>query len=99
MGAVRAGVGREIAHEAIKEHAVAGALAMREQGAERNELLDSLAADERIPLDLAELEALMADKLSFTGAAADQVGTVVGRIEEIVKQHPEAAAYAPGSIL
>ncbi len=48
MGAVRAGVGRELAHEAIKENAVASALAMREQGAERNELLDKLAADERI---------------------------------------------------
>ena len=69
MGAVRAGVGREVAHEAIKENAVASALAMREQGAERNELLDKLAADERIPLDRAQLDALMADKLSFTGAA------------------------------
>ncbi len=77
MGAVRAGVGREVAHEAIKENAVASALAMREQGAERNELLDKLAADERIPLDRAQLDALMADKLSFTGAAADQVA--VGR--------------------
>ena len=33
MAAVRGGVGREQAHEAIKEHAVAVALAMREQGA------------------------------------------------------------------
>ena len=32
MAAVRAGVGRETAHEVIKEHAVAAALAMREQG-------------------------------------------------------------------
>lgn len=99
MGAVRAGVGREVAHEAIKENAVASALAMREQGAERNELLDKLAADERIPLGRAQLDELMADKLSFTGAAADQVASVVSRIEEILKQHPEAAAYAPGAIL
>jgi adenylosuccinate lyase len=99
MGAVRAGVGREVAHEAIKENAVASALAMREQGAERNELLDKLAADERIPLDRTQLDALMADKLSFTGAAADQVTAVVARIEEIVKQHPEAAGYTPGAIL
>lgn len=99
MGAVRAGVGREEAHEAIKENAVASALAMREQGAERNELLDKLAADARIPLDKAQLDALMADKLSFTGAAADQVASVVARIEGIAKQHPQAAAYTPGSIL
>ncbi|MGV9706085.1 adenylosuccinate lyase [Streptomyces sp. NPDC003483] len=99
MGAVRAGVGREVAHEAIKENAVASALAMREQGTERNELLDKLAADERIPLDRAQLDALMADKLSFTGAAADQVAVVVARVEEIVKQHPRAAGYTPGAIL
>ena len=99
MGAVRAGVGREVAHEAIKENAVASALAMREQGAERNDLLDKLSADERIPLDRAGLDALMADKLSFTGAAADQVAAVVARVEEIVKQHPEAAGYTPGAIL
>ena len=34
MAAVRAGVGRETAHEVIKEHAVAVALAMREKGAD-----------------------------------------------------------------
>lgn len=99
MASVRAGVGREEAHEAIKENAVASALAMREQGAERNELLDKLAADSRIPLDRAQLDELMADKLSFTGAASDQVATVVARIEALLKQHPEAAAYTPGAIL
>jgi adenylosuccinate lyase len=99
MGAVRAGVGREVAHEAIKENAVASALAMREQGTERNELLDRLAADERIPLDRAQLDALMADRLSFTGAAAGQVAEVLRRIEDVTKAHPVAAAYRPGAIL
>ncbi|MCT2593959.1 adenylosuccinate lyase [Streptomyces sp. N2-109] len=98
MGAVRAGVGRESAYAAIKEHAVAAALELR-QGAERNELLDKLAADGRIPLDRGQLDALMADRLSFTGAAADQVAAVAARIEEVAKRHPEAAAYTPGSIL
>ncbi|MDJ0344052.1 adenylosuccinate lyase [Streptomyces sp. H10-C2] len=99
MGAVRAGVGREIAHEVIKEHAVASALAMREKGAERNELLDRLAEDERMPLDRAQLDALMADRLSFTGAAAGQVAAVVQRIAEVAERHPKAAAYTPGAIL
>ncbi|MGB3895662.1 MAG: adenylosuccinate lyase, partial [Mycolicibacter sinensis] len=52
IAAVRAGMGREAAHEVIKEHAVAVALAMRERGAEPD-LLDRLAADERLPLDRA----------------------------------------------
>ncbi|MFE7135861.1 adenylosuccinate lyase [Streptomyces sp. NPDC057638] len=92
MASVRAGVGREVAHEVIKEHAVASALAMRE-GSDRNELLDRLAADDRIPLDRAALDALMAQRLSFTGAAAAQADAVVARIQEVVARHPEAAAY------
>ncbi|MFI7442915.1 adenylosuccinate lyase [Nonomuraea indica] len=98
MAAVRAGVGREQAHELIKEHAVASALAMRSQGA-ANELLDRLAADERFPLDRAELEALLADRVSFTGAAADQVRAVSLQVGEVVAAHPAAAAYRPGAIL
>jgi adenylosuccinate lyase len=99
MGAIKAGVGRELAHEVIKEHAVASALAMREQGTVGNQLLDRLAADPRLPLDRADLDALMADRLSFTGAAASQVAAVTSRIDEIAKQYPAAAAYTPGAIL
>jgi adenylosuccinate lyase len=99
MAAVRAGVGREAAHEAIKEHAVASALALREKGGERNELLDRLARDERIPLDRARLDTLMADRLSFTGAAAAQVAAVVERVGEVTARYPDAASYTPGAIL
>jgi adenylosuccinate lyase len=99
MAAVRAGVGRETAHEVIKEHAVAAALAMREQGVDHNDLLDRLAADERLPLDRAALDRLLTDRLSFTGAAAEQVGAVVAQIEEVVAQYPAAAAYTPTPIL
>ncbi|MEV5558420.1 adenylosuccinate lyase [Nonomuraea wenchangensis] len=98
MAAVRAGMGREQAHELIKEHAVAAALAMRSRGA-ANELLDLLAGDERFPLDRERLDGLLADRVSFTGAAADQVEAVTQRVAEIVAEHPEAAAYRPGAIL
>ncbi|MFF2377919.1 adenylosuccinate lyase [Streptomyces xiamenensis] len=98
MAAVRAGVGRETAHEVIKEHAVASALRLRE-GGERNELLERLAADDRIPLGAAELAALMADRLSFTGAAGEQVAAVVAAVEAVAERHPKAAAYTPGAIL
>ncbi|MFF0387133.1 adenylosuccinate lyase [Kitasatospora sp. NPDC004615] len=98
MAAVRAGVGRETAHEVIKEHAVAAALAMRE-GARENTLVPALAADTRIPLDHDAIDALLADRLSFTGAAAAQVGELVRRIEAVAAAHPEAAKYAPGDIL
>ncbi|RLK60394.1 adenylosuccinate lyase [Actinokineospora cianjurensis] len=99
MASVQAGVGRETAHEAIKEHAVAVALAMRERGAADNDLLDRLAADDRIPLDRAALDALLADRLPFTGVAGAQVAEVAKRVEAVLARFPEAAAYAPGAIL
>jgi adenylosuccinate lyase len=99
MGAVRAGVGREVAHEAIKEHAVAVALAMREQGAPGNDLLDRLAADGRLPLDRAALDALVGEPLSFVGTAVAQVGTFVEQVAAIVSRHPGAATYRPEPIL
>ena len=99
LAAVRAGVGRETAHEAIKEHAVAVALSMREQGTPDNDLLDRLATDTRLGLDRNTLGRLIDVPLSFTGAAAAQVETVVARVNEVIAVHPEAAAYDPAAIL
>lgn len=98
MAAVRAGMGRESAHELIKEHAVASALAMRE-GSGGNELIARLGADERFPLQRAQLEALLGEPLSFTGAASAQVEAVVERVARVVARYPQAAAYRPGAIL
>ncbi|GGJ89506.1 adenylosuccinate lyase [Pilimelia anulata] len=99
VAAVRAGVGREVAHEAIKEHAVAVALAMREKGAVDNDLLDRLAADERLRLSRDAVEALVGDRAAFVGAAPAQVAAVVARVESVLAAHPAAAAYSPAEIL
>jgi adenylosuccinate lyase len=99
MAAVKAGVGRETAHEAIKEHAVAVALRMREQGQRDNDLLDRLAKDERIPLDRAALDDLLADPTAFVGTAEDQVTRFAAKVQSLVEAHPEAATYTPGAIL
>ncbi len=99
MAAVRAGVGRETAHEVIKEHAVGVALAMREKGQPDNDLVARLAGDERLGLPAGALDGLLADPLRFTGAATAQVAAVVNRVQQIVDAHPDAAAYTPGAIL
>jgi adenylosuccinate lyase len=99
VGAVRRGVGRETAHEAIKEHAVAVALAMREKGAPENDLFDRLAADSRLGLTRAEIDALVADRSAFVGAAPAQVASIVAQIAEVVADNPDAQRYAPAPIL
>jgi adenylosuccinate lyase len=98
IAAVRAGMGRETAHAVISEHAFAVALAMREKGT-GNDLLGRLADDPRLPLDRADLDALLADRLPFTGAAAEQTATIVAEVATLVSRHPDAAAYKPGPIL
>jgi adenylosuccinate lyase len=98
MAAVRAGVGRETAHEVIKEHAVAVALEMR-QGLAVNDLFDRLAGDPRLGLSRAQIDALVAAPIEFTGAAVAQVQEVVRRVDEVAKAHPDAASYSPGAIL
>ena len=99
MAAVRAGVGRETAHEVISEHAVGVALAMREKGRTENDLVARLASDERLGLPAGVLDDLLAEPLRFTGAATAQVAAVVARVQGIVDVHPEAAAYTPGAIV
>ena len=99
VAAVGKGVGREVAHEAIKEHAVAVALAMREKGAGENDLLGRLAADGRLRLSRAEIDALVADPARFTGAASAQVAVVAQRIAEMVARYPAAGTYTPGPII
>ena len=98
MAAVRAGVGRETGHEAIKEAAVGTALDMR-QGQVENDVFDRLARDERLGLRRDQITALVAEPIDFTGAAVAQVQAVCRAVEELVRRHPDAAAYAPGAIL
>ena len=99
VAAVQRGVGREVVHEVIKEHAVAVALAMREEGRVDNDLLDRLAADDRLPLDRAALDDLLADPAAFVGAAPRQVAAFARTVEEWTSRFPEAAGYTPGDIL
>jgi adenylosuccinate lyase len=99
VAAVRRGVGRETAHEVIREHAVAVALEMREKGAAGNDLFDRLAVDGRLGLSRAEIDALVTDPAEFTGTASAQVAAVARRVAAVVAAHPVAAAYAPPPIL
>ena len=99
VAAVQAGMGREEAHEVIKEHAVAAALALRVEGVVETDLLDRLAVDRRLPLDRATLDSLVGDPSVFAGNASAQVAAVVERVAVVVAARPRAAAYDPEPIL
>jgi len=97
--ATRRGLGREVAHAVIKEHALAAARALRESDTPGNDLLDRLGADARLGLSRAELESLVGGPETFTGAASTQVRAVVDRIAAIVALHPDAGHYTPAPIV
>ena len=89
MEAVQKGAGREQAHEAIKEHAVATALSLR-AGQPENDLPKRLAEDTRFPLSSAEITGVLERSRSLTGLAHQQVDQFTRAANTLVKQHPEA---------
>ena len=62
-------------------------------------VLERLAVDPRLPLDRPALDAALADKQAFIGAAGDQVDAVVAAVDALVVRYPDAAKYTPGAIL
>lgn len=98
MEAVKHGAGRETAHEAIKEHALAAAKALRSGGGDAD-LLGRLAGDKRIGLGKKALTAILAENARFVGAAPHQVDAFVAEVKPLAKRHKGAAEYKPGKLL
>jgi adenylosuccinate lyase len=96
MAAVKNGLGREDAHEYLKEISLRVATDIR-SGKETN-LIDEIAGDARIPLDKPELDKLISSPLEFAGLALEQCDAVIAKISAITKAHPEATSYQPSAI-
>ncbi len=99
MTAVKRGVGRETAHEVIKEHAVAAARAYRAGESSHNDLLDRLAADDRLKMSAAELQACLDEGRANAGATDGQIDHFLTETDRFVARCEGAAGYAPGGIL
>ena len=99
MEAVKAGVGRETAHHAIKEHALATVHDLRHGTATHNNLIDRLAADSRLGLSHATLAAIVTGGEHAAGAAQAQIAEFARNVRVLEAASPAAAAYAPGAIL
>jgi len=99
MNAVKKGIGREDAHEIIKEHAVATANDLRAGRIVENDLLKRLAQDARMPLDAVELEEINKLGSQATGLAEAQTEDFCRRANLWVEKFPEAKSYVPAPIL
>ena len=99
MEAVKAGAGREDAHSAIKEHAVATVNELRRGEIKENDLAKRLAGDKRIGLSISSIEELINKGKERIGAAHSQVDYFVDRADSWSKRYPDAGEYKPPSIL
>jgi adenylosuccinate lyase len=99
IACVRAGMGREQAHEVIKEHAVEVALAMRDRGTSDNDLIQRLGTDPRIPLDTEALHGLLKEPLDFVGSARTQVQRFAEQVSRLTTRFVVALEYQPPAIL
>jgi len=99
MEAVKAGMGREEAHSLIKKHAVATVEDLRATKVASNDLLSRLAAEDAMPLTLAQLEAIETEGMSNVGMAREQVAHFISAVATVVDTAPEAKDLQPGSIL
>ena len=99
MAAVKRGVGREEAHEVIKEHAVAVSNELRSGQISRNDLLDRLSADSRLKLTAEEIREIYEANAGDTGMATQQVDAFAAMAQELANRYPQAVNYTPGAIL
>jgi adenylosuccinate lyase len=99
MEAVKGGAGREAAHEAIKEHAVATVLDLRSGKVSTNDLAQRLASDARLGLSETQITSVINNAASLSGQATLQVKNFADRTNQFLENYPEAAAYKPSPIL
>ena len=99
MAAVKRGVGREEAHEVIKEHAVAVSDDLRHGRISSNDLLDRLGNDARLRLSREEIQQIYDANAGDTGMATAQVDGFCAMVDELATRFPDGVEYAPGAIL
>jgi adenylosuccinate lyase len=76
MECVKAGVGREVAHEMIKKHSTTS---------KPSDFFTALASEKSFPLSVAQLNSLIQDPSHFSGLAIAQSQSVKNLIENLIK--------------
>jgi len=94
---VKAGIGRELAHKMIKEHARRASTNLREQG--ENNFFDLLSSDARLCIERESLEQLLKTPLAFIGDARGQVARIRAEITPYLAGRNDVTSYLPEEML
>ena len=76
MECVKAGVGREVAHEMIKKHSTTS---------KPGDFFNALANEKGFPLSVAQINSFIQDPSNFSGLAIAQSKSVKNLIENLIK--------------
>jgi adenylosuccinate lyase len=98
MSAIQHGATREDAHQTIKQHAIASILALRTGEESTNTLAQRLAEDQKFPLQLEEIQKIIAECNALTGTASRQVDSFAEKIATLKSANPDIQVYLSENI-
>lgn len=100
MLAVRQGMGRERAHEIIKDHAVKEAIRLKKEGGENRlwEELSSQAEFQAVGINKERLDQLLLDKENLVGRAKFQIDQFREKVEPFLKKYSAYTGYNGGKV-
>lgn len=97
--ATRKGMGREDAHEKIRQHSIKEWKNMTENPTYEIELVENLGNDKDFILDSFGIKALIDDIEGSIGDAKSQINSFVRKVDGFIAKYPTEAKYEPKPIL
>ncbi len=85
MECVKAGMGREAAHQLVKKHSTSTTA---------DEFFEALSNDKDFPIPISQMQGLIADPSNFAGGSTEQSKTVIQRITKITSNKVSSVELA-----
>ena len=85
MECVKAGMGREAAHQLIKKHSTSTTA---------DKFFEALSNDKDFPIPISQMQGLIADPSNFAGGSTEQSKTVIQRITKITSNKVSSVELA-----
>jgi adenylosuccinate lyase len=93
---VRAGGDRQEAHEIIRQHSIAAARAVKDEGTS-NDMLERLAGDKKFNVSIDDMKALL-DPHRFVGRAPQQVNEFLADVVQPILAKAGPSTSGPGEV-
>jgi len=97
MHAVNSGVGREYAHERIKQHFIERK--DDEKGGAVNGFLQRVLHDKELKIDASVIQSLLESPIHLSGLASQQAKKFAEQVMKKIRNYPDAMSFRPSRIL